>query len=171
MSFGLLVWLAGIISASFSQSVAIQILTQGIIVGFGCSFIYWPAISVVPQWFERYRATAVSLAVLGAGVGNLVFALGGQEILNSLGWRDTLRAFAGLGTVLLIPAIILMQRRFPQIRKGGLFATGRSLIKLKSYRWFALATFFFQWGFFVPFVHLAPYANDIGISATYQGLA
>ena len=42
---------------------------------------------------------------------------------------------------------------------------------MTSYRWFLLVAFFFQWGFFVPFVYLGAYANSLGISATYQGLA
>lgn len=171
MFVGICIWVLGCFLASITTALWQQILTQGIMVGLGASFVYWPAISVVPQWFDKYRGTAVGLAALGAGIGNLIFALGGQAIIQTLGWRDTLRVLGGAGGGLLIIALLLVERRAPPRKGGGLFDVGKQLIKLRGYRWFLLATFLFQWGFFVPFVHLAAYTKDLGIEATYQGLA
>jgi len=171
MTLGATIWVLGCFLASVTNALWQQILTQAVMVGFGASFVYWPAIAVVPQWFDKYRGTAVGLAALGAGIGNLIFALGGQSIITALGWRNTLRVMGGVGGILLFIAILLVERRVPPHRTGGLFDVARRLIKLSSYRWFLVATFLFQWGFFVPFAHLAAYANDLGIAPTLQGLA
>lgn len=157
--------------ASLTTNIGEQIFTQGVVVGIGLSCIYFPAMSVVPQWFVKYRATGVSLASLGAGLGNLAFALGGEEIITTLGWRNTLRVLGGIGIVLLLFASTLLQRRFPPVKKGGIFTTALDLIHVSSYRWFLLMAFLFQWGFFVPFVQLGAYANDLKIPPTGQGLA
>jgi MFS family permease len=171
MFAGICMWVLGCFLASITSALWQQILTQGVMVGLGSSCVYWPAISVVPQWFNIYRGTAVGMAALGAGIGNLIFALGGQAIIQTLGWRNTLRVLGGAGGGLLLLALILVERRAPPRKGGGLFDVAKQLIKLGGYRWFLLATFLFQWGFFVPFVHIAAYTKDLGIEATYQGLA
>ena len=171
VTIGAIIWVVGAFLASITDSLWQSILTQGILIGLGTAFVFWPTMSVVPQWFSKYRGTAVGLAALGSGIGNLIFALGGQSIISALGWRNTLRVLGGLGAFLLSIVILLVERRVPPMRKGGLFDVSKSLIKLSSYRWFLLCTFLFQWGFFVPFVHLAAYTKDLGIDSTYQGLA
>jgi MFS family permease len=168
---GSIVWVLGCFLASFTNALWQQILTQGVLIGLGTSFVYWPAISVIPQWFDKWRGTAVGMAALGAGIGNLTFALAGQSIIDSLGWRNTLRVLGGVGAGLLVLVILLVERRVPPRRSGGLFDVARTLIKLNSYRWFLLGTFLFQWGFFVPFVHIAAYSRDYGVDSTFQGLA
>ena len=171
ITIGSVIWIIGCFLASVTTALWQQILTHGIMLGIGTSFVYWPAIAVVPQWFDKYRGTAVGMAALGAGIGNLIFALGGQSIVAGLGWRNTLRVMGGFGGVLLFFVILLIERRAPPRRTGGLFDVAKTLIKLPSYRWFLLATFLFQWGFFVPFVHIAAYAKDLGVEGTLQGLA
>lgn len=172
MSVGWVIWMVGCIATSFVQEFALLFFTHGILIGVGASLVYWPAISVVPQWFDRYRATALGFSALGSGIGSLIFALAGQKIIDSLGWRNTIRVFMGLGGGLLLVAILVMERRFPPMKKpGGMFFVAKRLIKVSSYRWFLLATFFFQWGFFIPYIHLSSYIKDVGLDTGVQSLA
>lgn len=172
MSAGWVLWVVGCLSASFCYEFGLLFLTEGVLVGVGAGLAYWPAISVVPQWFNVYRGTAVGVAALGSGIGSLIFALAGQTIISALGWRNTLRVFMGFGGGLMLIAIAVMERRFPpRPHPGGLFFVAKRLVKLTSYRWFLFATFFFQWGFFIPYIHLAAYISDIGLGKDVQGLA
>ena len=170
MTTGAVTWVVGCFLASITNALWQQILTQGVLIGLGTSFVYWPAISSIPQWFDKWRGTGVGMAALGAGIGNLIFALAGESIITGLGWRNTLRVMGGVGGFLLIFSVLLVERRVPPRKAGGLFDVAKTLIKLKSYRWFLMSTFLFQWGFFVPFVYIAAYANDLGISSSLQGL-
>lgn len=172
MSIGAVFWVVGCVSASYCYDFPLLFLTQGVIIGFGSAFVYWPAITVVPQWFDVYRGTAVGLAALGSGIGNMIFSLAGQQIVTDLGWRTTLRVCAGFGAVLLVVSILVMERRVPPIQnKNGLFSVARTLIHERPYQYFVLATFMFQWGFFIPFIHLAAYVRDLGLSSSVQGLS
>ena len=173
MSTGIAVWVVGLVVASFAQEFWQVIIGMGVLTGAGTAGAYWPAISVVPQWFGPRRGLATSLAVLGAGVGNLMFALGGQAIISSpaLGWRNTLRIFAGVDGFLLVVACFLIQRRLPRVTHGGLFGTAFELIKLRNYQLFVLATFFFQFAFFLPWTWITFYATDRGLDTATASLA
>jgi sugar phosphate permease len=61
--------------------------------------------TVLPRWFERKRAKAVGITVLGYGIGGLLLPLLFQFLIDTFGWRDALRLFAACVAVLVIPAI------------------------------------------------------------------
>lgn len=121
------------------------------------------SITVVPQWFVKYRASATGFAALGSGLGNLLYAMLGQVLIDLYGWRNALRILGGVGGCLLFFAFLLLRRRMP-LQNTSFFTTPRELIKLRNYRAFLAATFCFNFGFFVPFVHLNAYTRDLGYS-------
>lgn len=67
---GVLMMSAGFGLASLSTSVWHLLLTQGLLVGFGMSLLYFPLLAPAPEYFTTHRATAmgfvsnVSIAVL-----------------------------------------------------------------------------------------------------------
>jgi hypothetical protein len=44
-------------------------LAQGIVVGFGSSFLYIPSIAIIPQYFDKRKALAGGVAASGSGLG------------------------------------------------------------------------------------------------------
>ena len=56
---GVLIIFAGFTLASFSSSVWHLLLTQGLLVGFGMSLLYFPLLAPAPEYFTKHRATAV----------------------------------------------------------------------------------------------------------------
>ena len=56
---GVLITSAGFMLASVSSSVWQLLLTQGFLVGFGMSFLYFPFLAPAPEYFTKHRATAM----------------------------------------------------------------------------------------------------------------
>ena len=169
---GIAMWVPGVVLSSYAQAVWQLQLSLGVLTGLGCAMIMWPTMSVVPTWFFKLRATAVSLASLGSGAGNLALAYGGENLVAQYGWRSTLRIIAGLGAGLVCIALLLVERRLPRVSRGNIFGPSLRLLRTdRNYRIFLVASFLFQWGFFVPFEELPTYVLWLGYDANFAGLA
>lgn len=70
---GILVVSAGFTLASFCRSIWQLLLTQGLLVGFGMSFLYFPFLAPAPEYFTNHRATAMGFVSV-------------PEIFEALGW-------------------------------------------------------------------------------------
>jgi len=166
---GICFWVAGFVLASFANDLWVIIVCQGGIAGLGQAFTYWPAVSIVPQWFGKRRAFALGVSVLGAGAGNLVFGVVVERVIEAYGFRVALRGTAGIGLALLLITLKCLRRRLPTDRKGGILGD-RSILKERNYRIIVASGFLFQWGFHIPFSHLAAYIEDLGIDSSFAGL-
>lgn len=56
---GVLMVAVGFTLASFSSSIWQLLLTQGFLVGFGMSLLYFPLLAPAPEYFTKHRATAM----------------------------------------------------------------------------------------------------------------
>lgn len=56
---GILMISAGFTLASFCRSIWQLLLTQGLLVGFGMSLLYFPFLAPAPEYFTNHRATAM----------------------------------------------------------------------------------------------------------------
>lgn len=59
--------------ASISTQVWHLLLTQGLLYGIESSMIYFPIFSVVPEYFDAHRRSAMGFILSGSGVGGLIF--------------------------------------------------------------------------------------------------
>ena len=59
--------------------------------GIGNGLMYLTSMVTVQHYFDKRRALATGLAVSGSGMGMLVFGFLTQFLLDSLGWRNTVR--------------------------------------------------------------------------------
>jgi hypothetical protein len=50
---------AALTLASFSRTVWQLLLTQGLLLGVGMSFLYFPLLAPAPEYFTNHRATAM----------------------------------------------------------------------------------------------------------------
>ncbi len=60
---------------------------------------------VISHWFNRRRGLALSLAMMGIGIGSIVVPIFVQRLIAMWGWRSTFAIFGAL--VLLIPLPVL----------------------------------------------------------------
>jgi len=175
ITLGALLWVLGCMLGSLTTELWHSILTQGVLCGMGASFTYWPILSILPQWFRRYRATAMGFAVLGSGLGSVAISLGGAQMISQFGWRNALRIIGGVGFFLII-AIVFVERRVPVVHnpKGifrGIYLIMRELLALNNARLFLCSVCLFQFCFFVPYTYLASYTINLGFTNSFGGFA
>lgn len=59
--------------------------------------------SLVPQWFSKKRALALSLLTLGTMLGNLVIPYFNHTLIEHIGWNKTWLVWAGALVILYLP--------------------------------------------------------------------
>ena len=166
---GVLCLAAGLALAAQASSVEVLYLTYSIGVGVGIGLSYVPAVGAVQRWFSTNRVLASGIAVSGIGAGNLAGPLLAAWWIDLFGWRGAYFALAALTLALALPAAIAVENRRmrPSVSQGGALQPGATLgAALRSQQFWLLyvVAFLICIGFFVPMVHLAPYAHDRGFS-------
>ena len=174
---GLALVAAGLVVASRATTLWQVYLGYGLGVGFGVGLSYVPSIAAVQRWFVRRRGTASGIAVAGIGVGTLVGAPLAHELIAVLGWRQTYLVLAAIVVAGAVVAGILVRRgpehyglapdgdAAPPVAAGSVaagFTLGEAMRSRPFWAIYAGALFL-SFGLFVPFVHLAPYARDVGL--------
>jgi MFS family permease len=174
----------GLLLASRAENLTQIYVTYGLSVGLGVGFSYVPAVGAVQRWFIRRRGMASGFAVSGIGVGTLVMPLLATELIDAIGWRGAYVALAALAVVVGGGASLLIEhspekrglrpdgdppRAEPGTPGAGAPVTipGASLREALAARPFWLlygACLATSLGLFIPFVHLAAYATDWGLS-------
>ena len=73
---GVLMVSAGFVLASVSTSIWQLLLTQGFLVGFGMSLLYFPLLAPTPEYFSNHRATAMGFVSFPSAIPFLSFSDG-----------------------------------------------------------------------------------------------
>ena len=156
--------------ASVASSVAMLYATYSIGIGLGVGLVYVPAVGAVQPWFVANRAAASGLAIAGIGAGNVAGPLLAAWWIERLGWRGAYVALAaGILALGLLAALLLRQKAsLHQAARDGIGL--RAALRTTPFWLLYLALIFSCVGTFVPMVHLAPYALDLGMSEA-QGVA
>jgi len=138
-------------------------ITYGGGVGLAIACAYVPMVAIVGGWFEKRRATALGLAVAGIGLGTLIGNPVAARLIDATSWRTTYVIFAVFGGTVLTTASFVIEPGPATV----LSARPQSLKKLLGRRDFKIlygSTILSTLGLFVPFVFLADYAEEQGIS-------
>lgn len=178
VGFGLACVAAGMFAASLADSLTAIIVYYGIGIGIGVGFAYVPAIGTVQRWFVAKRGQASGWAVAGIGIGTMAAPPAAAYAIEVFEWRGAYVAF-GVATLALGVLATLLLRASPAsmgLQPDGAAApvstapsapAGLELGQVLRSRIFwllYLACGLNCIGTFVPFVHLAPYATDQGLS-------
>ncbi|XP_043819512.1 monocarboxylate transporter 11 [Dromiciops gliroides] len=157
----------GFILSAFASSLLHLYLGLGLLAGSGWALVFAPALGTLSRYFSRRRVLAVGLALTGNGVASLVLAPVLQLLLDAFGWRGAL-LLLGATTLHLTPCGALLR---PLALSGDpttpphspLTALGLNLFTHPAFAVFALGTTLVGAGYFIPYVHLAPHALDLGL--------
>jgi MFS family permease len=162
-------------------------VTLGVLVGGGTNCLgYTGQALYLPNWFERRRGLAMSLAFSGVGVGSLVVLPWLQGLIGREGWRAACWALGVAALVLLAPLNLLLRRR-PEdlglVPDGGAATADRRAVAVVDPAWTAVdwtlgraartARFWwiavgYFWGLFAWYaiqVHQTKYLVEVGFSA------
>ena len=96
---GVFVFCLGIFASGFVSSLALLLITYGILNGFGQSFYYPSATSIIGELHKETRATALSILQMGlyAGIIGCSVASGALAESGADGWRVPFWVFGGVG--------------------------------------------------------------------------
>lgn len=178
---GLLLIAAGLVAAAQATSLWQVYAGYGLGVGVGIGLSYVPSVAAVQRWFVRRRGAASGIAVAGIGVGTLIGAPLAHWLIGSIGWRQTWLVMAGLTVVGAAVAGVLVR---PSPERYGLtpdgdpplpggasslpagLALGEAL-RSRPFWSIYVGALLMSFGLFAPFVHLAPYARDVGLGEAF----
>ena len=68
---------------------------------------YVPVTSVISQWFSKRRGIAMSIAMVGMGIGGFVMPNVSSFLVRTVGWRWTYRIFSAVLWLILLPAVAM----------------------------------------------------------------
>jgi MFS transporter, OFA family, oxalate/formate antiporter len=110
---------AGLLLASFTQSLIMFYATAGVIAGTGCGFGYVVPTSVGSKWFPDKRGLVVGLMVGGFGAGSGVFGPIAVSLIEHVGWRGTFQIFSLLFFVMTMTATCVLRNPPAEYRPAG----------------------------------------------------
>ena len=98
---GVFVFCLGIFCSGFVSSLGLLLVTYGILNGFGQSFYYPSATSIIGELHKETRATALSILQMGlyAGIIGVSAASGFLAEGGADGWRVPFKLFGGIGVL------------------------------------------------------------------------
>jgi MFS family permease len=174
---GLLLIAAGLLIAADATSLWQIYLGYGLGVGVGVGLSYVPSVAAVQRWFVRHRGTASGIAVSGIGVGTLIGAPLAHQLIAAGGWRQAYLVLAGMTAVGAVVAGMLVRPGPetyglapdgdpPKPGRGNGMPSGLGLgeaVRSAPFWGIYVGAMLMSFGLFVPFVHLAPYARDVGL--------
>jgi MFS family permease len=181
VSGGLMLVAAGLVVASQATALWQVYLGYGLGVGVGVGFSYVPSVAAVQRWFVRGRGIASGLAIAGIGIGTLLGAPLAAELIAVIGWRNTYLVLAGVAALGAVVAGSLVRRGpehyglgpdgdTPTSAVSGGQLPGLSVGQAMRTRPFWLiyaGAMLLSFGLFAPFVHLVPYARDMGLGENF----
>ena len=155
---GALLSVLGLFLTSFIQEVHKMYVTYGLVWGVGSSFSFVSSIVVLGQYFDRRLALANGIATSGSGVGSLVAGPVINYLLQSVGWKNSMRFLSAFAMVLWIAALLFKPRENHAHESRGRTAHSKlfdtSIWKNKAYVLWVTTVALFQFGYLIPFVHL-----------------
>ena len=126
---GVFVFCLGIFASGFVAGLGMLLVTYGILNGFGQSFYYPSATSIIGQLHKETRATALSILQMGlyAGIIGCSAASGFLAEGGADGWRLPFRLFGGIGIIWAVALAFLLKDTRPDAGQGTASADKPSL--------------------------------------------
>ena len=121
VTIGVAVFCLGIFLSGFVATVGLLVLTYGILNGFGQTFYYPSATSLVSQLHKESRATAISILQLGlyigiVGCGSLAGFVAGK---GGESWRTPFWIFGGIGLAWAVALAFFLKDTKPVVVEGA----------------------------------------------------
>ncbi|HET8575777.1 MAG TPA: MFS transporter, partial [Methylomirabilota bacterium] len=162
------------------QSLSVLILTYGLLGGLGLSGLGSQAnMTVAALWYPGARGRAIAAVDLGTGFGAFAFIPLAQFLLNWIGWRGVLLAWAALLAMLIIPANVF--QRLPghleapaptaRRREGQPPWSLGAAVRTGAFWNLAVARWLSAMGFPLMNVHMVAFAVGAGVPAVEAAAA
>uniref|UniRef100_A0A7S3PJ07 Major facilitator superfamily (MFS) profile domain-containing protein n=1 Tax=Aplanochytrium stocchinoi TaxID=215587 RepID=A0A7S3PJ07_9STRA len=170
LPLGIVVYISGLILASYAKTFNQLILTHGVMVGVSSGLLYWGCISIVSMWFKKRRGFAAGLAAFGSGIGNFSMGIMIQRFIQDGGYEAALFRGGLISAGILLIAALCLKRRLPLVDYLHP-CSDQDVLSDRNFRLICSATMLFQVGYQVPFAHLPSYILDLGFDSEYAAIA
>lgn len=153
----------GFLLASFATELWHLYLTQGVLAGIGYSLAFISGVSVVGQWFAKYRGVAVGIAVAGSGLGQFAISQITGKLIADGGWRFALRILAAICCFGLLLCSLFIRRWLPRVKHMNNQSTWH-FFKNRNFCFLFFGCLMNSLGMFMPYTHLTIYAEEAGVA-------
>ncbi|KAH7918060.1 MFS general substrate transporter [Leucogyrophana mollusca] len=145
-------------------------LTLGLGNGLGQGLLYVPTMAVVSQYFRRRRTFVMTLVASGSSVGSVIHPIMLNNLLNGpVGFATSVRASAGLVSVLLLIACLLMRTRLPPPAiKASYFQVAKRASSDSAFVLVTIGSLLFCSGYYYPYFYLQLDSVLHGLSESFS---
>lgn len=102
---GGLLYITGLTATSFVNDIEVMFFTFSVLTGLGSSFCRTSCFLMVAKYFNKKRSFATGSVTMGPSLGLFIWGPVTQVLLDSVGWRNTVRVMALSCTLVLVLAI------------------------------------------------------------------
>ncbi|KAJ7467154.1 MFS general substrate transporter [Mycena latifolia] len=165
MSLGVAFCVTGLIGAAFVSQPWQLVLTQGVIYALGGSFLYFPVMTYLFEWFAERKGLANGIIFSGTGVGGVVVPIIVEVLLRKYGHRVTLLSLAIAFAVLIVPAFPYIKSRHPISTSKTAAAHSINISFINSSAFWILFFANLAQGLptYIPALYLPTFAADLGL--------
>ncbi|KAI0538152.1 major facilitator superfamily domain-containing protein [Xylaria digitata] len=157
---GLLIVSATLALSSFAMTTTHLIISQGIVYGLGGGIAYCPCIVYLNEWFVKRKGLAYGIMWSGTGIAGVILPLLLESLLSALGFRNTLRLWAGLLFVLATPLTFFIKPRLPPSATSHIKPFNLWFLITPAFLVYQTANIVEAMGFFLPGIYLPTYARS-----------
>jgi MFS family permease len=152
------------IGASFATAIWHLFLSQGICFGWGAGFLFVGSVGIIPQWFTTRRSLANGIGTAGSGFGGLVYSLGTNAMIDSVGLPWAFRIIAVVAFMVNFICAILMRDRNKQVGSSELSFDMRLFRRPEFWLLLGFGSFSML-GYVVLLYSIPNYANRVGLTS------
>ncbi|XP_026318946.1 monocarboxylate transporter 10 isoform X2 [Hyposmocoma kahamanoa] len=172
------------LSSFFVDNIDVLCVTYGIIYGLGASLAYTPSLAILGHYFKKKLGIVNGVVTIGSSVFTVSLPPLMEYMINNYGLSGMFRVLAVFGFGIFLCGILFKPVAItkPVNTKKGAWPLlriimGVELWKKRRYTLWALIMPVALFGYFVPYVHIKKYIedlnfeNDINMNLPLQGLA
>ena len=147
--------------SSWSTEVWHLVILQGVLAALGGAMLFSPVTLYLDGWFKaQNRATAYGVQLSSKNIVGTACPFLVNVLLQKLGFRGTLRVWAGIVLAVGLIGILLMPRH-PRAQPRRSRAVPWSFLKHQTFWIYTFANVFFSAGYGLPQTYLSTYASGI----------
>lgn len=155
--------------ASFATKTLHLILTQGVMYALGGCFAWCPVLFYLEEWWVRRRGFAYGTTIAGQAIAGAILPVVLEWLLDSYGFRTTLRVCALSFAVLTFPIIFFFKPRIPLSRATRSRSFDMSFWKNRNYLILQSGNVIQSLGYFLPVIYLPTFARSLG-ATNFEGI-
>lgn len=149
---------------SLSTRVTHLIISQGIMYAIGGGLAWTPILFYIEEWWVRRRGFAYGATMAGLGLSGAITPVVLRWLLDTYGFRTTLRVCALSFVALNFPVLFFFKPRLPLSQTNQSFKFDMSFWTCRGYLIMQSCSILQGLGYFLPVIYLPTFAGTLGAS-------